>query len=223
MVDKYTYEFKKFKSGKQRGKDYVNKRSVKTGKVISRVSNPSKVKNARNTVRAQKRRAEDRKIDDLLRETAQKYHGNYGDMKDDYDKAIKVARLEEQKRIVRERKTGKKPSGRKPETLKREVVNKLERTVGYVTTFRLYWVVQLHKDSPYIAAQQANSFKGDRFDEVKEWVNEASYPIINEAKSDKDFIILPHSHSGACVRLIDRETDETVRKHELGVGCSRKN
>lgn len=226
MADRYSYEFKKFKSGARRGKDYCNKRSVKTGKVVSTFSKASKVKNARNTVRAQIRRVEDREIDEELRKTAKKYHGNYGDLREDYDKAIKIARLEERKRIKRERKEGKKPSGRKSRTLKQSVHDKLKKKIGYVTTYRFVWVVRERFggrwDSPYIAAQRADSYSGDHFNKVKAYVKEISDPIIQRDKEDADFMIMPHTPSGACVRLIDRETDISDRKYGLGkAGCKR--
>lgn len=224
MADRYSYEFKTFRSGARRGKVYVNKRSIKTGKVVSTFSKASKVKNARNTVRAQIRRAEDREIDEELRKIAKKYHGNYGDLREDYNKLIKIERLNERKRIIRERKAGKKPSGRKSKTLKQSVHDKLKRNIGYVTTYRFVWVVRERFggrwDSPYIAAQRADSYPGDQFDKVKAYVKEISDPIIDRDKEDVDFMIMPNTPSGACVRLIDRETDESDRKYGLGkVGC----
>lgn len=221
MVNRYSYEFKKFASGKRRGQTYCNIRSVKTGKTIRTVSSEAKVKTAIKSAKQQDYREDERLLDQELRIIAKRHGANYEDLKEDYKKAIKTKKRKEKRRVTKLHKEGKKPYGRKVKTLKRDIIRDIDKTAGYVTTWRLYWIVQEGTDTPYIGAQGAASYEGNEFTIAQELVQDVSLPIIDEAKTNPDFNIVPGSSSGACVRLIDRETQQTIRKYELGVGCKR--
>lgn len=221
MATRYSYEFKKFASGRQKGKQYVNIRSAKTGRLIRRVSTVSGLKTAHKSAKQQVYRAEEELIDKELREIAKKHKGDYHHLKQRYNKQIEIEKHLEVKRVKQSRKEGKKPYGRKLKTLKKSVVSNIEASSGYVTVWRLYWVVQEGTDTPYIAAQGVDTYQGDQMDKAIKDVKHWSLPIIRRDESDKDYNILPGSGSGACVRLIDRETQNTVDAYQLGVGCAR--
>ena len=217
--NRYQYEFKKFKSGKRKGQTYCNVRSVKTGKTIRTVSSKKKVQSAVKSAKQQKTRAEDKAIDEKLRKTAKRHGGNYADVKEQYEKDLKIEKEKEKKRVKRLRKQGGKPLGRKSKSIKKDILEKIDRSCGYVTTMRCYWVVRYDKQSPYVEAQYAESYEGDKFNLACYEIDEISLPIIEREKSDKHYHIVRGSNSGACVRLIDRETEQTIRRHEHGVGC----
>lgn len=221
MTVRYFYEFKTFKSGGRKGKEYVNIRSVKTGKTIKTVSSKTKVSSAHKAAKQQVTRSEAKEIDQELRRIADEHDGNYNQLKIRYKSGLDAEKKKEKQRRKQSKKEGKQVYGRKLSTLKKSVTKDLDKTSGYVTTWRLFWVTQIAKDSPYIEAQGAGADKGDQFKYAVDMVKDYSLPIIARDKQDYDYKIVSGSGSGACVRLIDRYTQKTVKSFGLGVGCKR--
>lgn len=221
MANRFEYQFKKYRTGKRRGQEYVNIISVKTGKTIKTFSSKTRLKTAHRSAKQQMRRQSDAKYDRELRSIAKYHRVSYESVKERYETQIDVEKGIEAARVKELRKQGKKPHGRKLKKIKKSILQKLEETSGYITTYRLYWVVQDGTDSPYIAAQGAGVYMGDQMDKAIKYVKHYSLPIIERAKGDKDYVILKGSNSGACVKLIDRETQDCIDAYQLGIGCSR--
>lgn len=219
--NRYLYEFKTYKSGSRKGKEYCNVRSVKTGKTIRTVSSVKSLKTVHKSVKQQLTRTETKAIDQELRRIADEHGGDYNQLKIRYKKGLDSEKKKEKQRRKQSKKEGKQVYGRKLTTLKKTVTKDLEKTSGYVTVWRLYWVTQIGKDSPYIEARGAGAYNGNEFKIAVDVVEEVSLPILAQDKQEWDYNIVPGSGSGACVRLIDRYTQETVKSFGLGVGCKR--
>lgn len=221
MTDRHFYEFKKFKSGSRKGKEYINIRSIKTGKVIRSVSSAKKLKSVYKNIEVQEVRKTDLEIQHSIQEIAKKYGANPEYVKKQYEKELEISIEKEKQRVKELRKKGEKPHGRKRKTLKTDIIKNFERTAGYVVTWRLFWVVSEYGQSPFIEAQGAGSYEGNDTDDAIEEVDLWSLPIINRDRRDPDYEIVEGSGSGACVRVIDRERGKTIDRYQLGVGCKR--
>ena len=220
MANRYKYEFKTFKSGKRKGMEYVNIRSVKTGKVIHTYSSKKKLKSAKKSYKQQLRRKQQKEINKKLKKIADSTGSNYEDLKDRYNKAISQEKKKEKERIKKLKKEGRKPRGRKPETIKKEVLKALIAQTGYLTTYSWFFTVSINYQSPEIFSQRAGRYISDEFDNMVDWVKDAYRRVTNKMKEYQ------HAHFvdnwGACVRLIDLESDKVVRKFEMGRGCRRR-
>lgn len=200
-------------------KEYWVKISAKTNKVVQRVSKPQKIKVFRKRQQSQKYRKEQKAIDDEIVAITKKYNGNYATIKKRYLRQLKREQKAEKDRVKTEKAKGGKPRGRKKSSLKKDALKYASKRAGYQTIYRFWWVVKVGRDTPEIWAQQADSTEGNQFETVKDYVDEISKPIISEVKGIKNAVFV--SGSGACVRLIDRDSKVTIRQYGLGSGCVR--
>ena len=220
MANRYEYEFKTFKSGKRKGQEYVNIRSTKTGKVIHTYSSNKRLKSAKKSYKQQIRRKTQKEINKKLKKIAESTGSNYEDLKKRYDKEIAQQTKKEKERIKRLKKEGKKPTGKKPETIKKEVLKALIKETGYLTTYSWFFTASINYQSPEIFSQRAGRYLSDEFDNMVEWVKDAYKRVTNKMKEYQHAAFA--DNWGACVRLIDLESDRIVRKFEMGRGCRRR-
>lgn len=200
-------------------KEYWVKISAKTNKVIQRVSKPQKIKTFKKRQQSQRYRQKQVRLEKEFKQIAKTYNGNVADIRETYKKQLALEVKKERLRLKQLEKEGKKPYGRKRKSLKKDALQSARDTAGVVTVFRFWWVVKVGRDTPEVWAQQAEATNGEHFKIVKSYVNDISKPIMAEVKRTKGAVFV--SGSGACVRLIDRETKRTVKQYELGAGCVR--
>lgn len=200
-------------------KEYWVKISAKTNKVIEKVSITEKIRTFKKRQQSQKYRQQQKHLNKEIERIAKTYNGNPERIKSRYKRQLAKEIRDERRRLKQLKKEGKKPYGRKLSTLKKDALKHSEESAGYVTIFRFWWVVKVGRDTPEVWAQQAEATEGEHFKTVKDYVNEISKPILEEVKRTKGAVLI--DGSGACVRLIDRETKKSIKQYELGAGCVR--
>jgi len=221
MAKRYEYVFKKFKSGKNLDKPYCNVISVKTGKIVKRISSKKQLKSAHASVNRQKRSAEDEEMYTYIDQQTRLYGGDAKKIKTQYKRDWRVSERRAKKKVKADIKAGKKRvqkvGDKKRKAIKLSIAKELTSLSGYLTIFREYWVFAEDDDSPQLM-QGAGTWEGDHFAEACEMVRDNSDSIRREARGNKRFEIYPES--GACVRLIDRADGRLLDKYGLGAGCS---
>lgn len=215
MGVKFIYDFRINKNGKP----YAVKISAKTGKVIEKVSKPNKIKTYKKRVKSQKYRQKQTLLKKQFKDIAKTYDGDSISLEIKYKRQLAKEIAAEKRRVKELKKEGQKPYGRKRKTLEGDSLEFVRRSAGYVTVFRFWWVVKVGRDTPEIWGQEAGSFEGNQFTETKDYVNDISKAIIDEVKGTKGAVFV--SGSGACVRLINRETQKTIKSYPIGAGCVR--
>lgn len=214
MTARYSYEFKKFKSGSRKKQEYCNIRSVKTGKVIKTVSSKANLSSAHKAVGQQKRRAKDEKAWANVEDDVKKSGGT----RKQYERAVKRERAANTKAIKEDPKARKLGRG--------ELSKRASRKVGVTTQIAVFFqVAAIPGAQPYTVGESNKEedinisypqwqeyIKGDSFKYELPAVREFYRATLDKAKSKGLHVF----YGGYEVKVVDNETGNTLKSEMDG-------